>query len=100
MLARGIPWGGYLTLASVDVERHEQQLGRLDGGSDAQAWLVGLVNRHIEIAGEARFRIRRWSQGGKADGSVSFRVSRPRRASGSPRERLHRSEPTQPLTPG
>jgi hypothetical protein len=77
MLARGIPRGGYLTLASVDLERHEQQLGRLDGGSDAQAWLVGLVNRHIEIAGDARFRIRRWTQGGKADGSVSFRVSRP-----------------------
>lgn len=69
---------GYLTVSTVDAERHEAQLGRLDTGVEpVQGWLVRLVQAHLEVAAEGRFRLRRWGGGGRPAGSVSFVVSRP-----------------------
>jgi hypothetical protein len=77
--------GGYLTLSTVDAERREAQLGRLETGAEpAQGWVVRLVRTHMEVVVEARFRLRRWGAGGKPAGSVTFVVSRPAAASAAP----------------
>lgn len=69
---------GYLTLSTVDADRREAQLGRLESGAETpQGWVLRLVRAHMEVAGETRFRLRRWGAGGKPAGSVSFVVSRP-----------------------
>lgn len=77
--------GGYLTLSTVDADRREVQIGRQESGTGpVQDWMVRTVRSHMEVAAEARFRLRRWRAGGKPDGSVTFVVSRPAAATAAP----------------
>jgi uncharacterized protein YhaN len=72
-----VPADGYLALSTVDADRHEKEIARMEVGNPRpNSWILRAVEAAMADRSEQRFRLFRRGLKGAPNGSASFRVSR------------------------